>query len=120
MQRIFQIAAWFAALLIVLLSLAPPSLRPMTGLPHSLEHLLIFTVTSFSFVIGYPRRYFVHATGLVAFAGAIELAQLLAPGRHARVSDFIVDASAALIGVGMAWLVLRTRIGATLYPKVGA
>ena len=30
--------------------------------------------------------------GLVIFAGAIEIAQVLIPGRHARLSDFLVDA----------------------------
>jgi len=35
----------------------------------------------------------------VLFAGAIELAQLFVPGRHARLSDFTVDALAARIGL---------------------
>jgi len=36
-------------------------------------------------------RYFT-AIGLALFAGAIEVAELLVPGRHARLSDFVVDA----------------------------
>jgi VanZ family protein len=52
--------------------------------------------------------------GLTAFAGAVEMAQLWPSGRHARVSDFIVDALAALIGVGVAWMALWSRIGAIL------
>jgi len=35
----------------------------------------------------------------VLFAGAIELAQLFVPGRHAGLGDFIVDALAACIGL---------------------
>ncbi len=99
------------ALLIVLLSLVPPSLRPVTGLPHSLEHLLIFLATGISFVIGYPGSLLVRCIGLVTFAGLVEIAQFWDPGRHARMSDFIVDASAAMIGVGIAWIVLRIGIG---------
>jgi VanZ family protein len=38
----------------------------------------------------------------VIFAGAIELAQLYTPGRHARLSDFVVDALAAGAGVAAA------------------
>jgi hypothetical protein len=53
------------------------------------------------------------AIGLVIFAGAIELAQLFAPGRHARLSDFIVDASAACIGLAAA-LVFPTQ---SLVPR---
>jgi hypothetical protein len=94
MQRLFQIAGWFVAFLIVILSLVPPSLRPVTDLPHNLEHALIFLVTGASFEIGYPRRFFVNAISLTAFAGAFELAQLWSSGRHARMSDFIVDALA--------------------------
>jgi VanZ family protein len=37
--------------------------------------------------------------GMVIFAGAIELAQYSVAGRHARMSDFIVDATSACIGV---------------------
>jgi VanZ family protein len=120
MQRVFQFAAWILAFLIVLLSLVPPWLRPVTDLPHDLEHLLIFLMTGVAFVIGYPRRFLVCAIGLVAFAGLVELAQLWAPGRHARTSDFIVDAVAVLIGAGIAWMALRSRIGVILKPDVGS
>jgi VanZ family protein len=103
-QRVFATAAWFLALLIILLSLVPPSLRPVTNLPHNVEHFLIFLATGVCFLIGYPRK------PLGDFAGAVELAQRWAPGRHARVSDFMVDALAALIGVIIAWLALRFAI----------
>jgi VanZ family protein len=32
------------------------------------------------------------------FAGFVEIAQLFVPGRHARLSDFIVDALAMCVG----------------------
>ena len=118
MQKLFQIAGWFVAFLIVILSLVPPSLRPVTDLPHNLEHALIFLAIGASFEIGYPHMIFVNAIGLTAFAGAVELAQLWSPGRHARVSDFIVDVLAALIGVGIAWMALRSRMGAILNPTL--
>jgi VanZ family protein len=40
----------------------------------------------------------------MAFSGAIELIQLGIPGRHARVSDFVVDALSVSIGVGIAFM----------------
>jgi VanZ family protein len=50
---------------------------------------------------------------LVIFAGTVEIAQLFVPGRHARLSDFIVDAlaiSAGLISVLMMdWICARLR-----------
>jgi VanZ family protein len=41
---------------------------------------------------------------MIAFAAAVELVQLFVPGRHARVSDFVVDAAAICSGLIMAWL----------------
>ena len=93
-----RICGWIATAVIVILSLVPASLRPVTGAPHEVEHFLIFAITGLFFGIGYrprPRS----AIGLVLFAGAIELVQLIVPGRHARLSDFIVDALAALFGL---------------------
>ena len=54
--------------------------------------------------LGHPPRYST-AIGLVLFAGAIELAQLFVPGRHARLSDFVVDALAACIGLAASQVV---------------
>jgi VanZ family protein len=39
------------------------------------------------------------------FAGALEFAQIFAPGRYARFSDFLVDAFAACVGVALTALV---------------
>jgi hypothetical protein len=47
------------------------------------------------------------ATRLVFFSGAVEIAQLFVPGRHARLSDFIVDALAITVGVMAVPLVAR-------------
>lgn len=67
-------------------------------MPHNFEHFSIFFATGVAFGIGYSRRSNVVAVMLVTFAGAIELAQIVVPGRHARLSDFIVDALAACLG----------------------
>jgi VanZ family protein len=113
-QKSSRIVGWFLALIIAVLSLVPPGLRPETGMPHDLEHFIIFFATGLSFGFGYGRRPFVATVALVVFAGVIELAQLLVSGRHARLSDFIVDALALCIGVAMA-----STIGArTLGPSI--
>jgi hypothetical protein len=54
MQRIFQAAAWLLAATIVVLSLGPPSVRPVTGAAHDLEHLLIFLATGVAFGFAIP------------------------------------------------------------------
>jgi hypothetical protein len=99
-----RIAAWILTALIVILSLVPPTLRPESGAPHSLEHFTIFAATGFAFGLGYRRRHDFLAILLIMFSGAIEIAQLFVQGRHARLGDFIIDAFAACIGLVIASL----------------
>jgi len=111
MQRFVQVAAWLLALVIVVLSLSPPSLRPVTGVGHNFEHVLIFLTTGAAFGFGYPGRVQLSAIALPIFAAAIEIAQNWVPGRHARTSDFLFDAGALCVGVGIAYALSRIRTG---------
>ena len=106
-QKVFQIAAWFCFAAIVVLSLVSPALRPVTFLPHSLEHAAIFALTGLAVGLGYPGRSGWHMAVLSIFAAGIELAQFYAPGRHPRLIDFAVDALGACAGVVLAALVMR-------------
>ena len=106
-RRLFQALGWLCVLAIVVLSLVAPSLRPVTFLPHSLEHAAIFAITGLALGLGYPRRIAHHMVMLVIFAAAIELAQFYAPGRHPRLTDFVVDALAACAGVALAAMIMR-------------
>ena len=98
--------AWALAILICVLSLVPPVQRP-TVASHGLEHLGIFFATGVAFGLGYRSRHLAQAMALIAFAGAIEIAQFLSPGRHPRLSDFLVDAIGACSGVIVASIVNR-------------
>jgi VanZ family protein len=100
-----RITAWLLATAILALSLVPPSLRPETEVPHDLEHFAIFAATGLAFGLGYSRRFSVVAVAVVVFTGAIEIAQIAVPGRHARLSDFVVDALAVCVGLLTALLV---------------
>ena len=97
-----RLTAWILAIVILMLSVVPARLRPETGLPSHVEHLGIFVLTGMMFAYGYGRRLLLVAVGLVAFAGLVEFVQLFAPGRHARLSDLIVDAASVCAGVGIA------------------
>lgn len=110
-RRIFQVAGWLCVAAIVALSLVSPSLRPVTRLPHDLEHAGIFVIAGIALGLGYPGRIALRMATMIAFAGAVEIAQLFAPGRHARVIDFMVDAAAASAGVALAAATLWTRRG---------
>jgi VanZ family protein len=108
-SKVARTAAWSLAAAIVILSLVPPALRPETSAPHSLEHLLIYAATGFAFGLGYKRRHDLLAVFLVISSSIIEIAQLFVPGRHARLSDLIIDAVAACIGLATSSLLRLAR-----------
>ena len=121
-RALFKVAAWTLLVAIVVLSVVPPGARPVTPAPHALEHLGIYLPTGLAFGLGYERRRLLQILALVAFAGALELVQLGIPGRHSRLSDFLVNALSATIGVGLAVLIeagLR-RYRSMLRPHSGA
>jgi VanZ family protein len=103
-QNLARASAWLLLAAIAVLSLVPPTARPTTAVagwavPHALEHAGIFLLDGLAFGFAYPGHERWLGIGVVAFSGGIELAQLMVPGRHARVSDFIIDVLAA--GIGM-------------------
>jgi VanZ family protein len=104
MRRFFGIAGWLLVAAIAFLSLSPASYRPVTGVGHTLEHILIYVLVGFAFGVGYAKRLWLLIPGLVAFTAAVEFAQLFVPGRHARLRDFLIDAGAACLGIGLAWI----------------
>src|SRR5262245_25982374 len=86
---------------IAFFSLSSASFRPVTAAGHVPEHFLVHLLLGLAFGLGDVQRWGNFALGLIAFAGAIELAQLFVPGRHARLSDFVVHAGSACLGVGL-------------------
>jgi hypothetical protein len=101
--------AAFAALMaaIIVLSLVPPLWRPVTPAPHGIEHLLIFAAAGLTMAAALPWRWWSQATALLWFAVAVEIAQLFVPGRHARLSDLIVNMLGAWLGLALARLTIR-------------
>jgi VanZ family protein len=116
MQKIFQATSWFLIFTIVALSLCPPSIRPVTDLPHQVEHLLIFLATGTAAGLGYPRQLWFITLTLVTFTGLIEIAQMWIPERHARLSDFLVDTAAACLGIGTAYLLRKSAMALRVGP----
>ena len=104
MKRAARLAGWLLLAAIVFFSLSPASLRPMAPLGHTREHILVHVLLGLAFGIGYAKRWWLLAPGLVVLTGIIEIAQLFVPGRHARLRDFLIDAGAACLGIGLAWI----------------
>jgi VanZ family protein len=99
MTKSARVAAWALAATIIVFSVVPPHLRPVTPLAHKVEHFGIFFGTGLAFALGYRHRNLLLPALLVSFAAAVEVAQLFVPGRHARLGDFVLDAVAICIGL---------------------
>ncbi len=103
MTTILRIIAWLLAAAVTFATLGPPRLRPHAAeFGQDGEHALAFILVGLlATVIA------------IAGIGLIEILQLWAPGRHARLEDFIVDALAAGVGLaltaGLGWTIRRSR-----------
>src|ERR1700761_6727955 len=118
MKIIFRIIAWLLAAAITFATLGPPRLRPHSHLGQNGEHALAFVVLGLAFGLAYSGNRLRTAVIAVLLIGLLELAQLVVPGRHARLEDFVVDALAAcagfIIAAAVDWAVRRafwTRTG---------
>jgi VanZ family protein len=113
MTIILRICAWLSAAAVTFVSLSPPRYRPDSNLGHDFEHALAFVVVGLAFGLAYPRHRRFASAALVLAIGVIEILQLLIPGRHARLEDFLVNAMAACAGVAVAalldWAAQRLR-----------
>jgi VanZ family protein len=106
-SRMLQNLGCVLLLLISILSIVPPTFRPVTVFPHSIEHLGIFLPVGLAFGMRGPTRLLFWIVALNFHVFAVELLQLWVPGRHARVSDFIVDAVALSLGLGIGLVIAR-------------
>ncbi|MGH6680977.1 MAG: VanZ family protein [Bradyrhizobium sp.] len=102
--------AWLLAAAVAFATLGPPRFRPHTDLGQVGEHTLAFVPIGLAFALAYPRHRKFAAAIAVVLTGLLELLQLLAPGRHARLQDFVVDALATLAGFAIV-AVLDLAIG---------
>jgi hypothetical protein len=94
LRNLARAGAWLMLAAIVVLSLVPPAFRPTTPMPHHVEHLSAFFLDGLAWGVSFPGHERLLSLAAVAFCAGIELAQRMVLGRHARVSDFIVDAAA--------------------------
>jgi len=106
--------AWCLAAAVVFATLGPPYYRPHTDLGQNAEHAIAFILIGLAFGLAYTRTRLLTTLVAVVMTGVIELLQFWAPGRHARLMDFVVDALAACVGLAAAaaldWAIKRSRL----------
>jgi hypothetical protein len=101
--------AWIALAIVVVLTFVPAGMRPAPPFPHLLEHFSAFLLVGVAFGIGYSGQRLALALAALPVTAILELLQLLAPGRHARVIDFVANAAGACAGVAASFLIARAR-----------
>jgi VanZ family protein len=113
MTTFLRIIAWLLAAAVTFATLGPPGLRPHANLGQDGEHALAFVLVGLAFGAAYPRNRLLVTVLAVAGIGLIEILQFWAPGRHARLEDFVVDALTASVGLvvtaGLDWAIRRSR-----------
>lgn len=97
-------------LAVALASWLPADYRPdIVVVSDKFEHALAYLLLGVLSVIA--TRQIVHprwiGLALVAYAGVLELGQLLIPGRVASTPDFLVSAAGAIVGVWLTTLAVR-------------
>ncbi|AWL97203.1 MULTISPECIES: hypothetical protein [Bradyrhizobium] len=117
MSILIRSFAWLLAAAVTFATLGPPGLRPHSDLGQDGEHALAFILVGLAFGLAYPRRRLPGAGAAVVLIGVLELMQFWAPGRHARLEDFLVDALTACFGFALAavtdWAMTRFRASAS-------
>src|ERR1700710_533181 len=112
MTLILRIIAWLLTAAVTFATLGPARLRPHSDLSQNGEHALAFVLVGLAFGLAYTRHRLLTAAIAVAGIGVIEILQFWAPGRHARLEDFVVDALAACAGLAAAaavrWIAARS------------
>ena len=112
-----RIIAWIIVTGLITVSLVPASLRPGTGVSHNLEHFGSFLLAGIVWCIAYADRLVLWLGTMPVLAGGVELLQIFVPGRHARLSDFAVDALGGCVGILITFLV-AARYRALVSPSV--
>jgi len=97
--KIARIAAWLLVVAIVVMTLGPPTVRPVSGFNRSLEHVAAFALLGLAFGLAYPNHRMLLALTGVAVAALLETLQLVVPGRHAYFADFVINAGGTCAGV---------------------
>jgi VanZ family protein len=110
---ILRLVAWILAAAVTFATLGPARFRPQSNLGQDGEHALAFILVGLAFGFAYSRHRQLASAVAVVLIGVLEILQLWAPGRHARLEDFAVDALTACAGLafaaGLDWAMQRLR-----------
>lgn len=115
-----RFGAWLLLGAIVVFTLSPGGMRPVSGAPVDLERVTAYALLGGFFSWSYPRRRIAFFVFLLFMAVLLEYLQNFVPGRHGRVEDLLVKAGAVGMGFTLLaaaeWIVAR---GASQWACLG-
>ena len=104
LHRGLLVCFWSAALGVAVLSLMPIAYLPpqVFSLWDKAQHALAFTALALLGLLAYPRQPWRMVLALLAFGGAIELAQAATGWRYGEWSDWLADTVGLAAGSALA------------------
>ncbi|WP_041801343.1 hypothetical protein [Rhodopseudomonas palustris] len=113
-MRYLRILAYACAAALLLLTIVPADQRPVSGLPHDIEHFGAFMLPGLLFGFAFEKKTPLLLLGAIWFCLLLEAVQIPLSTRHARLEDALVDSLAMCIGV------LAGRIAKTQFLRFQA
>ena len=128
MAKVFQslsaMAAWSSLAFIAYATLSPLKERPEidTGfgfliLFSRFDQYIAFALMGSLFSFAYPRQTFLICILVLGSAILLELAQMLTPDRHARVSDAVRKIIGGVLGISLARFTIALWFARIISPR---
>jgi hypothetical protein len=105
-----RVLAWILLAMIVVVTLGPIGVRPVTGASVALERSFAFMVLGLIFALAYPRHLGWVALLILCATLGLELLQNLRPDRHGRFLHAIVKCGGGMTGLTAGWLLLKLQL----------
>jgi VanZ family protein len=96
---------------LALFTVVPADERPLTFLPHHVEHFVAFGIAGTLIGLAFAMETLTMLIASACFTIGLECVQIPLPSRHARLSDVVVDTVAICAGV------LLARVGQRRPPR---
>ncbi|SFI60012.1 MULTISPECIES: hypothetical protein [unclassified Phyllobacterium] len=95
----YHLFAWIVLALVVIVTVGPIGLRPITPFGPDVERFTAFVVVGGLFSLTYPQRRIANTVLIVLACGLLEYAQDFIPGRHPDFGNFLVKSAGAVAGM---------------------
>ncbi len=94
--------AWFCILALLVASWTPGQEMVRTGFNARLEHVAAYLIATVAVSLAYPQLHPLRrlVVVMIAYAAVLEVGQLMVPGRHAGLLDWIASSTGVMCGCG--------------------